>query len=64
MNTDLIEFFMGKTVQVKIEGYTITGRLCSFLDGCEFFLLLLWSKNNGFTVINGNFDSLGETEHV
>jgi hypothetical protein len=63
MNTDLIQPFIGKTVQVKIEGYTIYGRLCSFLDSGESCLLLLLTKNS-FTLIKGNFESLGETEHV
>jgi hypothetical protein len=65
MNEDLIQPFIGKTVQVKIEGYTIYGELCSFLDsytGRSCILLLL--TKNSFTLIRGDFDSLGETEHV
>jgi hypothetical protein len=64
MNIDLIQSFLGKTVQVKVEGFTIYGKLCSFFDSGESCLLLLWSKKIGFTLVSGNFDSLGETEHV
>jgi hypothetical protein len=65
MNTDLIQSFIGKTVQVKIAGYTVYGRLCSFLDSyeCKSCILLLLTKNS-FTLIKGNFESLGETSYV
>jgi hypothetical protein len=65
MNEDLIQPFIGKTVQVKIEGYTIYGKLCAFCDsytGRSCILLLL--TKNSFTLIKGDFESLGEPNHV
>jgi len=60
MNTDLIQPFLGKTVQVKIQGFTIHGELCSFLDSYEgaSCILVLLTKNS-FTLVKGNFESLG-----
>ena len=63
MNRDLVQSFISKTVQVEIEGFAIYGKLYSFFssdlnDTC----ILLLSSKNGFTLMKGDFSSLGELE--
>ena len=63
MNRDLVQLFIGKIVQVKIEGFAIYGKLCSFFDSemSDTCILLLRSQD-GFALMKGNFESLGEIE--
>lgn len=64
MNSDLFQSLIGKKVQVKIEGHTIEGLLCSIDEVKETCILVVQSSKDNFTLAKGNVESLGENPHV
>lgn len=60
MNEDLFESFLFKTVKVKIEGFTVIGKLCAYcyLPKMKFCVLYVHTKD-GIAILRGN-PTLGE----
>jgi hypothetical protein len=61
MNPDLIQSFIGKRIQIKIEETIVCGRLCAFyISELNSTCILLLQCESGFALMK-DFEILGET---
>jgi len=60
MDNSLISGFLGRNVTVRSEGYTVSGRLCSFSISPlnDTYMLVLYGMD-GF-ILTKNFEMIGE----
>jgi hypothetical protein len=62
MNPDLIQSFIGKQIQIKVEDTIVCGRLCAFyISELNSTCILLLQCENGLALMK-DFESLGAIE--